>query len=104
MDLIDYNPMFGRWTFAGDDPQTGETVIVEKFDKAHALATVDRTRLMEREGGGKGEDMRLHCSIPPFVQVEMLQKYGVDCRNREHLPAVFKLIRTEYPHLIVNKA
>lgn len=104
MELIDYSPMFGRWTFAGDDRQTGETVIVEKFDKGHALKTVDRTKLMASEGLGRGENLRLHCSIPPFVQVEMLEKWGVDCKSRDHLPKVFELIRTEYPHLIVNKA
>lgn len=101
MELIDYNPMIGRWTFAGDDPHTGDTIIEEKFDKAHALQTVDRTRLMQRDGLGKGEGIRLHCSIPPYVQVEMVNNYGVDLKD---LDAVFKIVRTDYPHLIVNKA
>lgn len=104
MELIDFNPMFGRWTFAGEDPHTGETVISEKFDKAHAIKTVDRTKLQEREGFGKGESVRLHCNIPPYVQVEIIQKYGVDLRQPGIYPWLRKIIETEYPHLVVNKA
>lgn len=102
MELIDYNPRFGRWTFAGDDPHTGDTIIRELFDKNHALAVRDRAQLLAADKLARGEDMRLAFSLPPYVQVEMMDKWGVDCRNRDHWDRVFDLVRTEYPHLLVN--
>lgn len=102
MELIDYNPLFGRWTYAGEDPHTGDTVIAEHFDKRHALATVDRTKLMEADKLGRGENMRLAFSLPPYLAEEMRQNKGIDARNRDHWPAVFAYVQSEYPHLIVN--
>lgn len=102
MELIDYNPMFGRWTFAGDDPHNGDTIIREVYDKTHALAVKDRAQLLASEKLARGEDMRLAFSLPPFVQVEMMEKWGVDPRNRDHWEKIFDLVRTEYPHLLVN--
>lgn len=102
MELIDYNPMFGRWTFAGDDPLTGETVIVEKFDKAHALAGKDRAQLRKSEGIGRGDDMRLAFSLTPYIAEELRQKYGIDARNPDHWPALFARVQSDYPHIVEN--
>lgn len=101
MDLLEYSPRFGRATYVEDDPHTGDSIIREVFEHRHAQAVVDRCRLMNNHGLGRGEDMRLHCSVPPVV-VEELRQRGIDCRDSEHWPAVFEAIRTDYPHLIVN--
>lgn len=101
MELIGFNPLNRRYTFAEEDVHTGETVIVEKFDKSHALEVKDRSQLLAGEKLGRGENIRLGCSIPPYVQVEILEKFGVDCR-KVPLMELFALIRREYPHLVVN--
>lgn len=101
MELVGFNPMNRRYTFADIDPHNGDTVIVEKFDKSHAIEVRDRSQLLAGDKLGRGENIRLGCSIPPYVQVEMLQKFGVDCR-RVPLEELFALVRREYPHLVVN--
>lgn len=102
MELIEFNPRFGRATYVEDDPLTGDSIIREVFQESHAKAVVDRCRLMNNHGLGRGDDMRLHCSVPPVVQEELRQIHGIDCRNSEHWPALFQKIRTDYPYLIVN--
>ncbi len=101
MELIGFNPLNRRWTFAEEDPHNGDTVIVEKYDKAHALAVKDRSQLLATDKLGRGENIRLGCSIPPYVQVEMLAKFGIDCRKLP-LTDLFEFIKREYPHLVVN--
>ena len=101
MELIGFNPVNRRSTFAGTDPHTGETIIAEHYDKTHALAVKDRSQLLAGEKQGRGENMRLGCSIPPYVQVEILNKFGIDCRKMP-LVELFELIKREYPHLVVN--
>jgi hypothetical protein len=101
MDLIGFNPLNRRWTYAEDDPHTGDTVIVEKFDKSHALAVRDRSQLLAADKLGRGENIRLGCSIPPYVQVEISEKLGKPV-NRIPLDELWAIIRRDYPYLVVN--
>lgn len=101
MELVEFNRRFGRATYVEDDTKTGNTIIREVFEEKHARDVVDRCRLMNNHGLGRGEDMRLHCSVPHVV-IEELRQQGIDCRNSDHWPAMFARIRTDYPHLIVN--
>lgn len=102
MELIDVSHRFGCWTFAGDDPHTGETVIVEKFDKAHALAGRDRAQLRKAENIGRGENLRLAFTLTPYIREQIRQETGIDARNPDQWPALFAKIRSDYPHIIEN--
>jgi hypothetical protein len=48
---------------------------------------------------GIKRDMWHYAQIPPVVMLEWRHKYGVDLFNRDHEPAVFRLLNTEYQHL-----
>ncbi|WP_230280264.1 hypothetical protein [Croceicoccus sp. Ery15] len=100
MELIDFNPLNRRYTYAGTDAQTGETVISEAFDKSHALAVKDRAKDMKDARSGVGQDMRLACSIPPFVQVELTNQYGPEILK--DFDALLFVINRDYPHLMVH--
>lgn len=101
MELIGFNPLNRRWTFAEEDMLTGDTVIVEKYDKSHALEVRDRSQLLAAEKLGRGENIRLGCSIPPYVQVEISEKLG---KQISHIPLseLWAIVRRDYPHLVVN--
>ena len=49
-------------------------------------------------------------TIPDIVAIEVLQKYGIDIhdpaimRDRAEMMRFKKIIMTEYPHLVVNRA
>ena len=101
--LVEYSPMHGRWTYVEDDEETGDRIFTEAFDKRHALATKDRAQQMAADGLGRGKDMRLAFSLSPYIMQDMRNRFGVEPRNRDHWPKVFALVRTEYPHLLVNK-
>ena len=101
MELIGFNPLNRRWTYATEDAHTGDTVIVEKYDKSHALEVRDRSQLLASEKLGRGENIRLGCSIPPYVQVEIAEKLG-KAVSRIPLVELWAIIRRDYPHLVVN--
>lgn len=100
MELIDFNPINRRFTYAGIDAQTGETIISEAFDKSHALAVKDRAKDMKDANTGKGENMRLACSVPPYVQVELTNQYGPEILK--DFDALLFAIKRDYPHLMVH--
>ena len=100
MELVDFNPLNLRYTFSEIDPHTGETVIREAFDKRHAMAVKDRAKDMKDAGTGKGENMRLACSVPPYVQVELTNQYGPEILK--DFDAMLFVIKRDYPHLMVH--
>lgn len=102
MELIEYNPLFRRATYAGEDPHTGDTIIREVFDKSHALEGRDRAQLRKSENIGRGENMRLAFSLTPFIAEEIRQKYGIDAKNPDHWPALFARVQSDYPHIVEN--
>ena len=99
-ELIGFNPLNRRYTFVEEDALTGETVIREAFDKSHALAVKDRAKEMKDAGSGKGQNMRLACSVPPFVQVELTNQYGPEIL--QDFDALLFVIKRDYPHLMVH--
>lgn len=99
-ELIGFNPLNRRYTTVEKDALTGEDVIVESFDKSHALAVKDRAKDMRDAGSGIGKDMRLACSIPPFVQVELTNQYGMEIL--QDFDALLFVIKRDYPHLMVH--
>lgn len=99
-ELVEFNPLNRRYTTVEEDKMTGETVIRESFDKSHALATKDRAKEMKDAGSGIGQNMRLACSVPPFVQVELTNQYGPEIL--QDFDALLFVINRDYPHLMVH--
>lgn len=99
-ELIEINPLRRRKTYVEQDGD--DTVIREVFDERDAKVLVDRAHVMKRDGLGRGDNMRLSFSLLPFHQVEIREKYGLDCYDRNNWPAIARIVRTDYPHLIVN--
>lgn len=63
---------------------------------------LDHTARLRNDGiadRGIKQDMWHYACIPPVVQMEWLVKYGVDFNKKDHLPAVLKLLNTEYKRL-----
>lgn len=103
MELIGFNPLNRRYTYVEEDPHTGETVIRELFDESHALATKERAKEMRDAGTGKGESMRLACSVSPYIRTQIAEKYGISLRELEgNLPLLLGYIKRDYPHLMVH--
>ena len=99
-ELVGFNPLNRRYTTVEKDALTGDDVIVEHFDKSHALAVKDRAKEMREAGSGKGQNMRLACSVPPFVQVELTNQYGPEIL--QDFDALLFVIKRDYPHLMVH--
>lgn len=99
-ELIGFNPLNRRYTFAETDVHTGDTVITEAFDKSHALAVKDRAKVIKDAGSGKGQNMRLACSVPPYVQVELVEAYGPEIL--QDFDALLFAVKRDYPHLMVH--
>jgi hypothetical protein len=64
--------------------------ILERCKELRNSGVVDR---------GIKNDMWHYAYIPPVVQMEWLVKYGVDFNKKDHLPAVLKLLNTDYKYL-----
>ena len=63
---------------------------------------LDRAKMLRDSGmadQGIKNDMWHYAIIPPVVQMEWLVKYGVDFNKKDHLPAVLRLLNTEYKFL-----
>lgn len=101
MRHISENPLSGvrvGWDF---DADAQEHIFTTQIDRQLTRAVIDRNKAMEGEGMGK--DMRLAASIPPEVQFEWLDKYGVEFWNEDHREGVKRLLNSnEYRYLRVN--
>lgn len=97
--LIDYDPLTGIRQYFGWD-EDGE-YIIDEFDRTVTNAILDQNQRIE--GEGKGKDMWLAASIPPEVQYEWLDKFGVEFWNPAHKDGVKRLLNSnEYRYLRVN--
>lgn len=100
-ELVDYNPMFGRYTYVEDGDQD-EFTIREVFDRRLSKAVVDRNKALEGTQRTDG-DMRLTASIPPEVQLEWVEKFGVNLWNPNHAEGVKRLLNDpDYRYLRIN--
>lgn len=92
------------WRFLSRDPSTGA---VEHFkydpdgDRCIIRRTVDvgpvieaNKRSQDEDGWNKDKSMRLAARIPPDVQYEWLQRYGIRAWDKNHKKAVLKLLNS----------
>jgi len=94
--LLGYDPYTGIETWFHYDELTDETTIQEKAD----LTPLHKLNYEMR----KDEDLTkkgikhghwLYASIHPIEQQMMLQKYGVDCFNKDQWKEVMKILNTD---------
>ncbi len=98
-ELLDYDPLTGIRQYFGWDAD-GE-YIIDEIDRATTKAVIDQNRRIE--GQGMGKDMRLAASIPPEVQFEWLDKFGIEFWNPAHKEGVKRLLNSsDYRYLRVN--
>lgn len=63
---------------------------------------LDYTRRLRNDGTadlGIKRDMWHYAQIPPVVMMKWKNELGVDLFNKDHLPAVLKLLNTDYKYL-----
>ena len=66
----------------------------------------------EREQGAKDNILgaKKFATIPDIVAIEVMEKYGIDIHDprimgdKQEMMRFKRIIMTEYPHLVVNKA
>lgn len=91
------------------DPDTGAVETFEFDESADSFAigrhsldlqpVIDRNKAWANHVEQKG-DMRLAASIPVDVVYEWLQKYGVRAWDKNHMPAIRRLLNSnEYMYL-----
>ncbi len=90
--VFDYNEATDQMTITHQQD-------VEPFLKMAA----ERRASAEYTKHGMKRDLVHYAILPEVIQVEMRDKYGVDVDNRDHWPAVFKLINTVYPKFKVTE-
>jgi hypothetical protein len=98
-ELLDFDPLTGVRQYFGWDAD-GE-YIIDEIDCSATQEVIDQNKRLEGEGMGK--DMRLAASIPPEVQYEWLDKYGIEFWNPAHKDGVKRLLNSnEYRYLRIN--
>lgn len=101
MRLVSENPLSGIKVYHDYDPDAQNHIFRTDIDRSVTKAVLDRNKQME--GHGMGKEWRLAASIPPEVQFEWLDKYGVQFWNPDHSSKVAKLLNdNEYRYLRVN--
>lgn len=98
-EYLETDPWTGLETYLDYDDDTGLAAVRYENPNAHLL--VDYTRALAHEGiadAGIKRGMWRYASIPPDVQVEMLQK-GVNIHDPNDHPKMFALINRDYPWL-----
>lgn len=95
--LLDYDPQTGVSTiFHGSDD--GEAFTIETIQDVTPI--LDENKAHQNEGFNKSSELWHAATIPAVVQLEWLTKYGIDLYNRDHMPAVKRLLNSsDYSHL-----
>ena len=98
--LLDYDPVTGLKTFHSYDETEDKTYISYEED---VEALLDRNKRLQNEAQGSMGDGVHVASIPQTVQMLWMTKYGVDLMNKDHMPAVKRLLNSsEWRYLKVR--
>lgn len=83
--------------FEYDEHDDRMTITHEQDVEPYLKLAEERRKSEEYTRHGMKREMLHYAILPEVVQIEMRDKYGVDVNNRDHWPAVFKLINEVYP-------
>lgn len=97
--LLDYDPFTGMTTWHRYDETEDRTILEYEQDCQQIL---DRNKAAEAEfsrTSGTGDGFHA-ASIPSSIMLKWLVEYGVDVMNKDHMPAVKRLLNSsEWKHL-----
>ena len=75
--------------------------LIDSCERSESFELCDISSIgADDAGSGIGKDMRLACSLPPFVQVELTNQYGMEIL--QDFDALLFVIKRDYPHLMVH--
>lgn len=94
--LLDLDPLSGMKTWHDFDEETQTTIITYEGDSQGVL---DQCREDNNHADRKLGEMAHVARVPPEVQMEWYGKYGVKMWDKDHQPAVRRLLDGEYKHL-----
>ena len=98
--LLDFDPVTGLKTFHQYDEAEDKTFISYEED---VEALLDRNKAMQNEATGSMGDGVHVASIPPTIQMRWMIEYGVDLMNKDHMPAVKRMLNSsEWRYLKVR--
>lgn len=98
--LFDYNPASGMKTWFSSDDDGDTWRFRYEQDTSPIL---DANKASQNEDFDKRDDMWHAAKIPAVVLMEWLTKHGVEYWNKNHAPAVKRLLNSnEYRHLRVR--
>jgi len=86
--LFDHDPLSGLTEWFHYDDAT-DKITIETVDDVEPVLDANKRSYNE---GRKSTDFRRIATIPPVVQLLWMEKYGVDLTNKDHLPAVKRLL------------
>jgi hypothetical protein len=96
--LLDHDPLSGRSViFEYHEAEDRMTITHQQNVEPYLKMAEERRHSAEYTRHGMEREMLHYAILPEVVQVEMRDKYGVDVNNRDHWPAVFRLINEVYP-------
>ncbi len=99
--LLDFDSETGIRTYHHYDEATNKAAIETVQDVSPILET---NKEQQTQGFDKRSDLWHAATIPAVVQLEWMTKYGVDLYNKDHFPAVKRLLNSsEYSHLRRNE-
>jgi hypothetical protein len=98
--FLDYDPLTGIEEYFGWD-EDGNEYVIERINRDLTKQVIDQNKRIE--GSGMGKEMRLAASIPPEVQLQWVDKYGIEFWNPDHKEGVKRLLNSnEWRYLRVN--
>ena len=99
--LLDHDPESGITTYHHYD-EASDTMAIETVQDVTPI--LNKNKALKNEGFDKKSDMWHAATIPAVVQLEWMTKFGVDLYNKNHWPAVKRLLNSsEYAHLRRNE-
>jgi hypothetical protein len=103
MELVDWNPATGRKSYVDIDAMTGDTLIIDQYDKAVGRAAIQSAKDLSEVQSSTMGDGCLVATIPPEVQLEWLDKFGIWYLDPNHADGVKRLLNSnEYRYLKVR--
>lgn len=90
--LLDVDPLTGVAEYHHYDPLADRTVVETVQDVAPILERNKALQNADDRGWSPGHDLRRAAAIPDIVILKWRNEHGIDVFNRDHWPAVKKLL------------
>lgn len=101
--LIDRDPISGKEVWFDYDHSQDRMTITHSEDVTKAIEYCASLRqIPERTKKGIKNDLLHYAIIPEVIQLDMMNKHGVDFWDPAQKGKVYKLINTEYPKFKVT--